>query len=111
MLVNLPDYNSNHWWVPEYFYFAMGCEGQLIFVIPNKNVVLVFTSSLLGQALWTPYKYLKKYILPASQSTEALSGNITNSQRIEELTRDLQFFTDFNSYILIKLEVQLECNY
>ena len=90
MLVNLPDYNSNHWWVAENFYFAMGCEGQLIFVIPNKNVVVVFTSSLLGQSLWTPYKYLKKYILPASQSTEALSCNIANSQRIEELTRDLQ---------------------
>ncbi len=68
----------------------MGYEGQFIFVIPNKNMVAVFTSSLSGQSLWTPYKYLEKYILPAFQSTEALSVNITNSQRIEELTRDLQ---------------------
>ena len=57
MLVNLPDCNRYHWWVAEDFYFAMGCKGQFTFVIPNKNMVVVFTSSLLGQSLGTPYKY------------------------------------------------------
>lgn len=79
-----------HWWVAEDFYFAMGYEGQFIFVIPNKNMVVVFTSSLVGQSLWTPFEYLEKYILPAAKSTEVISVDVANSQRIGELTRDLQ---------------------
>lgn len=68
----------------------MGYKGQFIFVIPNKNMVVVFTSSLVGQSLWTPYKYLERYILPAAKSTDPLSANITDSQRMGELMRELQ---------------------
>lgn len=79
-----------HWWVTDDFYFAMGYEGQFLFVVPNKNMVVVFTSSLMGPSLWTPYDYLEKFILPAAKSIEAISVDLVNSQRVGELTRDLQ---------------------
>ena len=77
------------WWVADDIYFAMGYQGQFLFVIPDKQLIVVFTSSLLGNSLFTPYKYLKEYLLPASQSTEPLPVNRQDSERMEELTNDL----------------------
>lgn len=77
------------WWVADDIYFAMGHQGQFLFVIPDKQLIVVFTSSLLGNSLFTPYKYLKEYLLPASQSTEPLPVNRQDSERMKELTNDL----------------------
>lgn len=81
------------WWVGEDCYFAMGYQGQFIFVIPDKNMVVVFTSNVSGHSLFTPYSYLKEYILPAVISTQALPVNQKDSQRMKELKDDL-----FNKY-------------
>jgi CubicO group peptidase (beta-lactamase class C family) len=82
------------WWVAEDFYFAMGYQGQFIFVVPDKHMVVVFTSDhLVGRSLFTPLKYLKEYILPAAISTKSLPVNHKNSQRMQKLTNDL-----FNKY-------------
>ena len=78
-----------HWWVADKMYFAMGHQGQFLFVIPDKALVVVFTGSLMGQSLFTPYKYLIEYILPASQSTESLPANSQDSNRLNKLTDDL----------------------
>ena len=78
------------WWVAEGIYFAMGYQGQFIFVIPDKNMVVVFTSSILGQSLFTPYNYVKEYVLPAASSTKPLPANPKDSQRLQKLSNDLR---------------------
>ena len=77
------------WWVADNLYFAMGHQGQFLFVEPDRKMIVVFTSSLLGQSLFTPYKYLIEYILPAAHSTTPLPANIKDYERLKELTDDL----------------------
>ncbi len=63
------------WWVnPEFgFYDAMGSGGNYIIVMPEKDLVVVFTGSMkasVGQAKWwegTPEELFRVYILPAVQ--------------------------------------------
>ncbi len=40
------------WWVTKDFYFALGYEGQFIFIVPQRKMVVVFTSSLGGHPLF-----------------------------------------------------------
>ena len=77
------------WWVADDMFFAMGHQGQFLFVHPDKELIVVFTSSLLGHSLFTPYEYVKEYILPASHSTNPLPANLRDSERLKELTDDL----------------------
>jgi len=52
------------WWIGERYYFAQGHGGQYIFVVPEKNLVTVITSSLEGNAA-LPRTYFTNYILAA----------------------------------------------
>ena len=77
------------WWVADNMFFAMGAQGQFIFVNPERELIAVFTSSLPGQSLFTPYQYFKEYILPAAGSTTPLPANREASERLRKLTDDL----------------------
>lgn len=60
------------------YYSALGLAGQHIFVIPDKNMVVVFTSDLpLGNnADFIPLEQLlNQYIFPAVKSDQALTAN------------------------------------
>lgn len=51
------------WWLDDDYYYAWGSEGQKIFVIPDYDMVVVFTGSSNTQE---PYEFiLENYILPA----------------------------------------------
>ncbi|MEN8227306.1 MAG: serine hydrolase [Bacteroidota bacterium] len=62
-------YYGYHWWVSDKNSFsAMGYGGQWITVIPEHNLVVVFTNSFEeGEALqlYTPERLIDTYILPA----------------------------------------------
>ena len=65
-----------HWWVaPPQMYLALGYGGQFIFVIPDKDMVVVFTCSLEGRDFYVPQKLLNDYILPAVISSQPLPEN------------------------------------
>jgi len=54
------------WWVDsEGYYAAMGFGGQFIFVVPEKNLVAVFTGALSPREFSLPERLLNKYVLPA----------------------------------------------
>jgi hypothetical protein len=64
------------WWIDSGgYYVAVGYRGQFIFVIPAKNMVVVFTSDLSGGRFKIPETLLNKYILPAAASAGAMSAN------------------------------------
>ncbi len=63
------DYYGYHWWVSDYnTYSAVGYSGQWITVVPEHNLVVVFTNDFTeGDNLqWnTPERLLNTYIIPA----------------------------------------------
>ena len=68
------------------YYSALGLAGQHIFVFPNKNMVVVFTSDLpLGNNadLIPLEKLLNQYILPAVKSNQPLPANPDAVARFE----------------------------
>jgi len=46
--------------------------GQVIYVIPGKNLVAVFTSNIVGKDMYISGTLLKEYIIPAIASSEPL---------------------------------------
>jgi len=70
----IPQSHSDHedrgygyqWWVEEeHYYYASGAGGQFIFVVPQHNLVVVFTNELYGDDFWIPEMILNKFIIPA----------------------------------------------
>ena len=61
------------WWVkPAGFFSANGMYGQFIYVVPEKNLVAVFTGDIKGMAQFTSMSILNKSIVPAIGSDEPL---------------------------------------
>ncbi len=72
----LQDGYGYQWWIDaDGFYMALGYAGQFIFVYPEYDLVVVFTSDPDGAAFTTPEKMLREFILPAIVSTEPLPEN------------------------------------
>lgn len=57
------------------FYMAAGHGGQFIYIVPEKNLVVVFTSILGGMDFFFPYRLLKKYVIPSAVSSAPLPEN------------------------------------
>lgn len=63
-------YYSYHWWVSSFnnngieinYYFALGFGGQYIIVVPQFDLVIVFTSRMYNNSL-RPMYYFKEFIL------------------------------------------------
>lgn len=72
------------WWIYPDFYAAQGLQGQLIFVVPDQNLVVAITSELLGSDEIWPFRLLQDYILPAIQSDEALPANPEAESRLHD---------------------------
>ncbi|OQX98470.1 MAG: hypothetical protein B6I20_11010 [Bacteroidetes bacterium 4572_117] len=62
-------YYGYQWWVrPDGYYCAVGYAGQWIYIVPDSNLVVVFTNSLSEDdylQITTPERLLQAYILPA----------------------------------------------
>ncbi len=72
----LQDGYGYQWWVDSSgVYMALGYAGQFIFVVPEKEMVVVFTSDLSERDFYVPQNLLNDFIIPASQSSEPLPNN------------------------------------
>lgn len=61
------------WWIDAFGgYSAHGSGGQYIFVVPESNMVAVFTSGLADPDFPMPKKLLESFILPAATSAKPL---------------------------------------
>jgi CubicO group peptidase (beta-lactamase class C family) len=55
------------WWVDDDgYYMAVGYAGQFIYVLPDEDMVVVFTSDLEESDFYVPYTLLNEYIIPAA---------------------------------------------
>jgi len=82
-------WNNEHygyqWWINQAgYYSAVGMFGQAIYVVPKKNLVVVFTSHIEGQDMYISGTLLQEYILPAVVSSEPLSPSPNDKERLDD---------------------------
>ena len=81
------DQYGYQWWVAsEGYYIAFGANGQYIFIVPDKNIVAVFTGYLTGRGYFkVPNRLLKTYIIPAASSQTSLPTDSKGEARLKAL--------------------------
>jgi CubicO group peptidase (beta-lactamase class C family) len=76
------------WWIsPDQFYAAVGYGGQFIFVIPRKNMVVVFTSTLERDEFFKPENLLSEFIIPSAVSHKPLPEYPIQTARLNSLIK------------------------
>jgi hypothetical protein len=80
------DHYGYQWWIDSHgYYAAVGAKGQGVFVLPDKNIVAVFTGDLPDKAAHIIKNLLESYIIPAAVSTKPLPSNPKEKARFENL--------------------------
>lgn len=86
----LQDGYGYQWWVDSTgIYMALGYGGQFIFVVPDKEMVVVFTSDLPEEAFYLPQQLLNDFIIPAAGSTAPLAQNPAGVAALRDLVASL----------------------
>jgi len=77
------DHYGYQWWIDSGgYYMAVGYKGQRIFVVPEKNMVAVFTGELTGREALTAKKLLDFFIIRAASATDAMPADMQAHTRL-----------------------------
>lgn len=79
----LQDGYGYQWWIAKNAYMALGYAGQYIIVVPEQNLVAVFTSELEERDFFLPQELFDEYILPACRSARPLPDNADGLVRLQ----------------------------
>ncbi len=86
----LQDGYGYQWWVDDSsMYLALGYRGQFIYVIPEKEMVVVFTSSLEDNDFYVPQTLLNEFIIPAAVTSSTLPDNPEGVALLESIIVEL----------------------
>ncbi len=77
------------WWVDDDMYMMQGYGGQFVYVLPARDLVVVFTGALPQRRFYTPRSLLGSYIDAAVIADSAISANPAATARLDSLVRDL----------------------
>jgi CubicO group peptidase (beta-lactamase class C family) len=78
------------WWVDSSgYYMAVGYLGQYLFVVPKKNLVVVFTGDLMGGDFFVPQKLLEENIIPAASPNYPLAPYPAENKRLEQMLKSV----------------------
>jgi CubicO group peptidase (beta-lactamase class C family) len=104
----LYDYYGYQWWVDSAgYYMAVGYKGQRIFIIPKKDMVVVFTGNLTDSETLLPKKLLDSYIIPAATPEKTLPKNKAADNRLAALVKsDAQEHTETAAEIIWASETE-----
>ena len=89
----MPGYGYQWWVMRPGNYAALGYRGQLIFVLKDSQMVVVFTSRLKQKDALIPAGILRGYIIPAVKSDRPLRENTKALNRLRSLDRFWQSAT------------------
>lgn len=79
------------WWMNNFGgYSARGYGGQYIFVLPDYNVVAVFTGALQGSNFFLPENLVESFIIASLKSTESRNENSDSFIELESLLKNIQ---------------------
>jgi CubicO group peptidase (beta-lactamase class C family) len=86
----LQDGYGYQWWIAEPgLYMALGYSGQYIIVVPEQNLVVVFTSHLAEQDFYVPQQLFERYVLPAVESPDPLPENPEDAALLQSYVADI----------------------
>jgi len=86
----LSDGYGYQWWVDASgYYMALGWAGQYIVVVPDKNLVVVFTSDLSESDFFLPERLMNQHIIPAAESVAPLPPNPDRAALLQSQIQDL----------------------
>ena len=86
----LEDGYGYQWWVDDSgVYMALGYAGQFIFVVPEKDMVVVFTSDLGESDFYVPQVLLGDYIIPAAESLAPIPFDASAESLLRQQIEDL----------------------
>jgi CubicO group peptidase (beta-lactamase class C family) len=86
----LQDGYGYQWWVSDAgYYMALGYGGQFIYVVPDKDLVVVFASDLEERDFYVPQQLLEGYIIPAAKPEGSLPANPNGVAELEAQTQVL----------------------
>lgn len=72
------------WWIDSEYYWARGILGQHIVVVPNLDMVVVFTSELTGGSQpFSITSLLDNFVFKAAESTKPLAANPEGVTQLE----------------------------
>jgi len=77
------------WWVDDDMFMMQGYGGQFVYVLPARDLVVVFTGALTQRRFFTPRSLLSNYIETAVIADHALSANPAAAARLDSLVRVL----------------------
>jgi CubicO group peptidase (beta-lactamase class C family) len=78
------------WWVnPAGFYSAIGMYGQAIYVVPDNNLIAVFTGDSANDDMYVSGTLLKEHIVPAVRSSEPLPPDTETKAQLDNLVAEL----------------------
>jgi CubicO group peptidase (beta-lactamase class C family) len=77
------------WWVDDDMFMMQGYGGQFVYVVPARDLVVVFTGALAQQRFFTPRRLLSNYIEPAVIDDHALSENPAAAARLDSMVQVL----------------------
>jgi len=80
----IPGYGYQWWILNPDIYTAVGYQGQFIVVAPEKNLVAVFTGSLVQEDFYIPLGLLAAYIMPAAASQTPLPENSAGQKALDD---------------------------
>jgi len=77
------------WWVDDDMFMMQGYGGQFVYVLPARDLVVVFTGALPQQQYFTPRSLLSNYIEAAVIADHALPANPAAAARLDSLVQIL----------------------
>ncbi len=87
----LQDGYGYQWWIADdSIYMALGHAGQFIFVVPEQELVVAFTSYLSRDRFYVPQDLLNGFIIPAARSSTPLPANPDGVKLLEAKMQQLR---------------------
>lgn len=78
------------WWQNKFGgYSARGALGQYLFIVPEQNLVVVFTGGLEGPDFFMPEKLMEEYIIPSIKAPTAINENSQSLQKLNNTLKDI----------------------
>jgi len=84
------DYGYLWWLNPAGGFRADGYGGQYIFVIPEQDLIVVFTSGVNYSEKMQPINCLNNYILPSIKSSKELKPNPVSNMKLQSLVKSFE---------------------
>lgn len=86
----LEDGYGYQWWVDDSgIYMALGYAGQYIVVLPEQEMVVVFTSDLKPNNFFIPRSLLDDFIIPSAMSDTVLPANPDSVEKLEAMMQEV----------------------